>query len=268
MRRIRWWILALSLVLSSCDGSRSPFRLLDPFGPWRLSPPVFGLADSVFTDQQLIAAVYSSYEGPPGFYAEPATTIAPYYVNTASIAPPCCREPVWRELATDDPAQARAWADSSVAYSNHVAPLDTTAFVTEKYIEFRPGPVVSPNQGVAMRAHRLAYLDRWARDRLHPDSLEGRLNARPIDAAAARKVAEYLWYVDHRQIHGEKALSSFGRDEGNVLVHVVFQTRLVMGDYDMRDVISLIRSEYRVSRTTGDIVRRELLVRTVPGKSR
>lgn len=265
MKRRLLVVLLLGLSSASCGvGS-------DPFSPDRVRTypaPVFGANDSVFTDDQLLLAEYSTYLYPPGFYQEPPVRIAPYYVNTVSIAPPASRPFEWRELATDDPAQARAWADSSVAYANHVAPLDTTAYVTRKYIEFLPGTVVAPDIGVPMRAHRLAYLDRRARNRLAADSLEGRLNARPIDTAASREVAEYLWYLDHRQIHGAKVLSSYGREGEGVFVQVIHHLSLVVGDYGLRDRIELFRTEYRVDALTGDIVRRDVLLRSTPGQSR
>jgi hypothetical protein len=260
---MNWLALASCLLVTSCSVTHDPLR---PGAVRSYPPPVFGAADSVFSDDQLLAAIYSPYTYPPGFYQEPPTRVAPYYVNTVSIAPLCCRTEEWRELSTDDPAQARAWADSSVAYSSNVETLDTTAIVTEKYIEFRPGPVTSPNLGVPMRAHRLAYIDRWMRDRFHPDSLEGRLNARPLDAAATRGVAEYLWYLEQRQIYGSKVLSSFGRDDPGSFVQVLFHTQLNMGDWNMCDQINLFRSEYRVNKRTGDIVRRDVLVRSVSGE--
>jgi len=263
MRRSRRAVLALLVLLTagvvSCDVLP---RLSIPRREPVYAPPVFGPDDSTFTDAQLLAAVYSSYLYPPGFYEEPWETVAPYYVNTLSIAPRGAQPPDWRELATDDPAQARAWAESTIVHSSYPFVLDTATIATDRYFEIPPA---QGQRGVPMRAHRLAYLDRSGLDRLRPDSLQGRLNARPIDAASTRAVCEYLWYLGHRRIAGEKALSSFGRTGADGCEHVVFGTRLVVGDWGMYDTITLIRHDYRVSAATGDIVLHEYRLRSIRG---
>lgn len=259
----RKWIAAIaaSAVLSSCGGWHLPIEAM------LFPPPVFGPADSVFTDEQLLRAAYSDYACPPGFYQEPGTGPAPYYVNTLSIAPPCCQPSECRELATDDPMQARAWAESTVAHSIIRAGLDTVPIVTERYIEFQPLATSSARDGVPMRAHRLAYLDRWMLDRSHPDSLQGRLNARPIDDAAIRAVSEYLWWRDLRVVGG-KVLSSFLLPPPRNDTYVFYHARLDYGDWDMYDRIRLFRSSYRVSPVTGDIVLKTEHLRTVLGQRR
>lgn len=256
----RKWIAAIvaCVLLQSCGDGPLPIAVM------LLTPPVFGPTDSVFADQQLLAAVYSDYGYPPGFYQESRSGPFPYHVNTLSIAPPCCQPPDWRELATDDPQQARAWAESTVAHSTIRAPLDTVPIVTERYIEFMPAANSSARDGVPMRAHRLAYLDRWMFDQMHPDSVRGRLNARPIDEPAIRAVAEYVWYLDWGRT-SDKVLSSFTLPAPRGDTHVLYVTRKIRGDWGVDDQVQLRRSAYRVSLTTGDIVVSETLLRTIRG---
>lgn len=261
MRNKRIATIAACALLSSCDGGRLPIEVL------LFPPPVFGPADSVFTDEQLLRAAYSDYAYPPGFYQEPGTGTVPYYVNTLSIAPACCQPSDIRELATDDPMQARAWAESTVAHSTIRAGLDTVPKVTERYFEFQPLASSSARDGVPMRAHRLAYLDRWMLDRLRPDSLQGRLNARPIDDAAIRDVSEYLWWRDLR-LGDCRVLSSFSLPPPRNDTHVIYHARLDYGDWGMYDRIHLFRSSYRVSPVTGDIVLKTERLRTILGQRR
>jgi hypothetical protein len=259
----RTWLapVVLAIIAAGCD------RI--PVSPLALFPtPSFEPRDSTFTDDQVRAAVYTTYRWPAGFYQEPEYRVAPYYVNALSTKPLCCRPAAdWRELATDDTAQARAWADSTVAYGSHIIPLASDPpIVTDRYIEFRP--ITGTRQpGVAMRAHRMSYLDPvyFRSAFFFSDSLVGTFNARPVDTTGVRGLAEYLWFKWHRDMGGFKVLSSFGSDEGGAVLHVVYDVETTYGDWNMQDDLRLNRLEFRVSKTTGEIRFRRILQRHVSG---
>lgn len=260
MKRIPLLFSALVALLVGCG------RLLEPSTPPREHyvypkiPPTFGTRDSVFSDSQLIAAAYTSYYVPPGFYHEDPPV--PYYVNTVSVKPVCCRPNEWRELATEDTTLARAWVDSTVADAH----LDIgPARVTARYIEFRS------TLGAAYRVHRSSYLDPvafvptfWS-----SDSLIGTFGVRPVDPAGIRTLAEYLWFKWNRELYGQKVLSSIeGSSSGDAVVHTLYECVLILGDFGMHDQIRLYRSEFRVSTTSGEIILRRILQRTVEGAPR
>jgi hypothetical protein len=265
VKRLRL-IPAVILVLVAGCGSlpNSPARSRITY-----SEPVFGSRDSVFTDDQLRAAVYSNYRCPAGCYQETGYRVAPYYVNALSISPPNAQPASdWRDLATEDTAQARAWAESTVSHGSGIAHLDPgPPAVTNRYIEFAPTAGSSPFSP-AMRVHRLSYLNPlnfrpWS---FYSDSLVGTFNARPVDTTSVRGLAEYLWFKWYREIAGFKVLSSFGSEDGSLVVHTIYDVETSYGDYNLSDDITLHRLEFRTSKSTGEIVFRQALMRHVVGR--
>lgn len=227
-------------------------------------PPVFAPGQRTFTDQEVLSAIYSSYQHPQGFYDEPRgpRDARPYYVNTNSVRRCTNTSCGIRELSTDDVEEAARWADSTIANSSgNPSPIDRDrVVVTERYIEF---PRTDAGRDPAMRVHRLSYLDRTTVDLAKRDSVFGTFNARPIDPTTVRALCEYLWFKDQFSV---KALSSYGEDRGATVVHTVFEVLLAGGDYGMHDEAILVRLEYRVSKETGLIVLRETVERRVQGR--
>ncbi len=231
-------------------------------------PPVFGASDSVFTDQQLRAAAYSLYAGPAGFYSEqhPATYAAPLYMSTLSVAPCDSRPGQWVELSTDDSTQARAWADASVACASDSFIVDAgPPTVNQRYIEFvtyRPGE--GPRH--PLRVHRASYLDRSGFDRFHPGRFIGVLVLRPVDNAAARGVAEYLWYVDHPYAWPDtRVLTSFSRASAGSVLHTVYFVRRTIGIglFGSYPIVALLRDDFRVDIANGTITFGETYLREI-----
>src|SRR5882672_9163902 len=124
-------VLALGVLLAAAGcGS-------DHASPLAPSP------DGSFTDDQIREAVYGGTRFPTGFYRE--TGPVGDYVSTISIRPPAVRGNEWRELSTNDPVKARAWAESTVAYSDGIQPLDPgPPIVTQRYFEFLLAPAPGP----------------------------------------------------------------------------------------------------------------------------
>jgi hypothetical protein len=116
-----------------------------------------------------------------------------------------------------------------------------------------------------MRAHRTSYLDRSMVDLMRPGLAVGVLNARPIDLAQARGVAEYLWYQQYRNVGGFKVLSSFGWEQGVFVFHTIFAVETTFGDWGVCDELRVYRLDYRITRTTGEVGLNRTLQRTVTG---
>lgn len=234
-------------------------------------PPIFGARDSTFSDAQLLAAVYSTYRLPPGFYEEPRPELAPYYVNTISVTPSEQRSGMeWRELATEDTAQARAWAESTLANSTRQGSLLAAApIVTERYIEYREDASTT-RYPIALRSHRSSYLlpVAFRAASFYPDSLIGTFQVRPVDSLSVRGLAEYLhdrWYAHSG---GARVLSSYVGRQGVVCTHIVYGIETIYGDYHMRDRLQLYRFEYEVDAVAGRVALHRQFIRSVAGVAR
>jgi len=261
MIKKRVLLLFLTTLLAGCDKLPSAPSLAPTY-----RPPTFGPQDSVFTDRDLRAAIFSSYTGPPGFYTEDHSTSSPAYLNSWSIHSPYVREFLLRyELSTDDPGEARLWADSSIAYSHGAGPLSSDGpLVTERYIEFL-APLGTRGYSLGLRAHRASYLDRSRAGRL-TDPFLGTLRVRPVTPAAARSVAEYLWFLTYYPSGKTKPLTSFSRTSNGSVVHMVYSATWLHDSVTGREEILLLRSEYWIDSVTGDITLRRDFVRYISPK--
>lgn len=226
---------------------------------------MFGAEDSVFTDSQLRAAIFSTYQKPDRFYWEDRSGSAPYYLTTWSLAPTVLIP--WEELTTDDLAQARQWVDSCQAHSNHVAPVNMDEpVITLRYFEFEPIP--TPGMGsVQMRVTRSSYIDRanGSMSSITGDAYYGALQQQPIDLDAARGIAEYVWYLGTNGYGNVKPLTSFSRVASSEIVHTIFSAMLT-GPSEVGDPakISLIRTDYHIDRQTGAVAIGGAVVRSIP----
>lgn len=239
--------LVASFLLAGCG--HEPTRPL-----FHVRTPVFGERDSVFTDQQVFDAIYSNYAHPPGFYEDPSDESV-YYPNTGSIVDSRQRpaDP-WVDLSTEDPAQARAWADSTAAHSSepeHIAATPPTA--TERYFEFQD-VYDTGRPKMKMRVHRSSYVSDVQKMNTFfvTSGVAGTYHVRPVAAENVRGLVEYLW-VQAGGGYGEKALSSFTTDAGPEVAHTLYTVAYEHGDYGIQDVLHLRRTEYRVDKSTGVI---------------
>ena len=91
---------------------------------------------------------------------------------------------------------------------------------------------------------------------------------RPVDAAAVRGVAEYLWYLGHPYAWPDtKVLTSFTRTlDGSVLHTIYFVHRTSgLGLFGPYPVVELLKDEFRVDTASGAIMFRESDVRFIAG---
>jgi len=230
--------------------------------------PAFGEHDSVFTDDQLRRVAYSRYTVPPGFYAEPVSTVPSYYVNSGSILDWHRRpELPWTELSTEDVLQARAWAESSVAYSTAVAGVaPTPPIVTSRYFEFLDAPGTGVTH-VRMRVHRSSYLSGLLTFTPGPSNPLATFNERPVAIENVRPLAEYLW-THSSAVLGDKVLSVIPLETADDVDAAMFVVRTGRGDFGMHDTIRLSRLDYRVDKLSGDIRYTSTAIREILGVKR
>jgi len=79
---------------------------------------------------------------------------------------------------------------------------------------------------------------------------------------------EYLWFKWFHEEYGAKALSSYGWDDGSQVRHRIYSTELSMGDWGMCDQIGLVRLDFTVDRTSGQVICQRTAVRTINGTCR
>ena len=263
--RISRYSLACATALLAATGC-----VKNPVEPMGNKPPVFGATDSVFTDQQLRAAANSLYPGPVGFYAEsrPANYTAPQYLTTVNVAACGTRPDQWIELSTDDTAEALAWVETSaVCDGSYPEVVSGSLAITQRYIEYL---TFRSSEGARhpVRVHRASYIDRSGYDRFHPGASIGTLVVRPVDGAAARGVAEYLWYIDHPYAWpNRKVLTSFSHASGGSVLHTIYSVYSTtgMGLLGPYPVIELLRDDYRIDTSTGAITSGGGMVRAIDG---
>ncbi len=232
---------------------------------------------TVFSDEEIVAALYSDYELPKGFYSD-ARDLDNYtgvgYLTRASNR--------WKQICTDSLPLARQWFqeenNASSARSRLIGETET-----EKYFEFEIETVSPPHFLQLVRVHKCSYLDRsmhvlglhpW-RNRDFSGWCQGVLNFRPINRNTVREVAEYLW---HNSPPAYKAMASFTRDLDTAVCHTIYMLSPAFQD-EGENVwadesipvppprrpahVTLLRLEYLVNKRTGVILLDGKAIRTI-----
>jgi hypothetical protein len=220
--------------------------------PQDSGPQGYGARQATFTDGELRAAVYSDYAGPAGMYSDPARPL--YYVNTVSTGQ---SDSEWRELCTDDYAQAKEWVDASDGALPNV-----TERQEERFFEFVRD---KGSYRLHFRAHRCAYFDPYVYDHFNRGPERGVFNQRPLTGEAVADLGEYLWYLSNHQTKGFKVLSSFADETDTSIQHSMYYTAVVYGDFGLCDTIFLKFGASTVDRATGGVIESNQTIRTVQG---
>jgi hypothetical protein len=190
-----WQVLTAALAVTACAA--------DDDGPAAAS---LSLAPA---DETIATALYAGApRTPPGFIADVAppgpSQVTTYHLKSSQLATPAAAT---YEVCTDDWSTALAWSEEVAAQA---APhLDLVANdATVRYFEFGRVPRGLPEQYVRQRVFRCAYLDRTGVDLSAGSGFAGVLNVRPLDAAAVRDLAEYLWQFTSYNNAGHAVLAS------------------------------------------------------------
>lgn len=257
-----------------------------------------GAVRSDFTDQEILAAVYSSYRVPEGFYRD-RMDVSVYYINLLSIhdrnkpsvefqngrwVPK--KQPARIELCTQDISEARQWQQATDTNSS-VRRKVVAQEETEKYFEFTTESLSHPFYIHLARVHKCSYVDRTNYDpRAHYDIqdfqrwFQGVFGLRSFSERDVRELGEYLWSIKNHQVNGARVMSSFCLDEGDEFVHTMFtlrkSTQLQDGiaiSKDGRQVesaeyreladVTLVRLNLHVNKKTGDITLDSNAIRTI-----
>ncbi len=154
-----------------------------------------GAAAAVSSDDAVLAA--QLYAGTPrtplGFLSDPApqsfSQVATYHLKTRQLDVNAATQ---HELCTDDWNAALAWSETVAQQApTYLDLVGNTS--TERYYEFDRVPHGDPQRYERLRVFRCGYLDRAGVDLDTAGDFAGTLNVQPLDAAALRGLAEYLW---------------------------------------------------------------------------
>lgn len=173
--------------------------------------PAAGFAPLAAADEAIAAMLYAGApRTPAGFAADPApagySQVTTYHIKTAHLA---LAAPTNHEVCTDDWSVALAWSEDVAAQATPYQDLVATD-ATPRYFEFGRAPRGLPAQYVRQRVWRCAYLDRAGVDLAAEEGFAGVLGTRPLDAAALRDVAEYLWLFTRYNNAGHAVVASEG----------------------------------------------------------
>jgi len=242
-----------------------------------------------FTNHEILAATYSGYRVPQGFYRdEMRDDESVGYLNTISIrSKEKARGRV--ELCTSDWNEARRWQQISDSNSFQQRIL-LGENETDKYFEFRTGSYSHPSHIHLMRVHKCRYLDRSGFDpRAHypiqdfTGWFQGTANVRPVTAEIVQELGEYLWLVGNHQAEGARVLSSFSKIVQNEICHTMYalwksvhaqnalsidkEARTKSEEYRELADLNLVRLDYHVDQKSGRITLDSEKIRTVRVRS-
>lgn len=241
-----------------------------------------GVVRTDFSDRDILAASYTDYRVPQGFYKDPSPdNESVSYMNSIGV---------WRkgpglELCTEDRDEARRWQHASDSNSSvHRRLLEESE--TDKYFEFRTEGLPPPHYVLRMRVHKCSYFDRSEYNpRAHyilndfAGWFQGVFNVRPVRIENVREFGEYTWSRQDRRISGARVMSSFTRDQGKEIVHTLYVLDKSVEDQDFgvnvdkrrtgpikrRELahVTLFRLDYQVNKKFGGITLDSEAVRTI-----
>lgn len=162
------------------------------------------------------------------------------------------------ELCSDDPAQVLAWSELRATYQGAYSDLVETND-GPRALELVRVPRADRNARLRHRVFHCRYLDRSGTDLALESGAAGTLRAAPLDAAALRELAEYLWQFTLFNNADHVVLQSVASTAGSTgaLAHSIDMARLVRagvsGDCDR---IEILRWTHAVDLASGTLTRR------------
>ncbi len=262
--RLTFVFFLIALGLSGCSdlGSAPPLDYTPP----TMQVSFWGIQ---IEDAEVLRVTYSAYKRPAGFYHEDLQGAQPAYLSNWALFPANRRQEPIFELSSNSKLEARAWAESSIVHSFQYYPshdeIDSER-ETERFFEFRSHNPQSTRIVTLLRVHKLSYIDRSMFNLPSRADLIGRLNARPIDEPTVESLVQYLWFMgQYSEVGGNKALATAPVSSADTVYCAFYETELRTGDFGVQDGVLLLRHEYAVSKSSGDIIKKTFLLRTVLG---
>lgn len=199
-------LLPCLAIAAACSGGSG-----DPPGAAGQSPAVNGQTTNLPDDDSILARLYDpDYTAPEGFFVDERTGTAQSYTVHHVLD-----ETGAFELCTDDFATAQAW-ESADNLARSVNGYYVGAYENDRYFEFirelsyddDVGNIVDLTSPGFARVFKCSALSRDGVDRSALSGFAGRINSRPLDAAAMRDFAEYFWQFTFFPARQRKVLDS------------------------------------------------------------
>lgn len=200
------------------------------------------IAEQLYAGTPRVPADFLSDAPPPG-----SGVVSTYHVQSSPLSPAVPRH----ELCTDDLAQARDWSNAASGSTEQLVGENAT----ERYFEFQRVRNTTPLVSVRARVFRCAYVDRSAVNLADVQGPAGLLNQRPIDSAAVRMLAEYLWLFTTYNNADHVVLTSRGTQSAGSLEHEIVMAQLIRAVSGSCDRVSVFAWRHRVDLATGTMVR-------------
>jgi hypothetical protein len=240
--------LLVSLGVAACAGGSSaspkPAALAVTRGP--VTQTDLQIAELLYTDAK---------RTPDGFYNEPArpdlAAATTFHLKNSDFDSAATRD---FELCSDDFAQALGWSEAvaraGASYANLV---ETTA--THQYFEIVRATPTAPIAMIRARVFKCAYVDRNNVDLNAANGSAGVLNERPLDAAALRQLAEYLWRFTMFNNFGHAVLISAASDLGASLRQSLYIANLEAVSSSNCDRIEIVELRHDADKATASLSR-------------
>lgn len=230
------------------------------------------LNQSPFSDEEILAAVYSDYRYPEGFFTEDFTYPRgeDFFDGVSYIDEFINNEKIF--FCTDNPAVARQRIEEEITIFNRAIGYTARTIIeenqNEKLFEFillskvhdtihdtmyYPYNDYYPNY----RVQKCGYLSYLKSTYLYTSPIIGIYALRPVTRENVKELTEYLWYsvyggYDNK---GSKILRSTTEDIVDSIKHTVFQTEVDKDNAtgEWCDFISVAKLTYIVNKNSGVI---------------
>jgi hypothetical protein len=211
-------------------------------------------------DREIAAVLYAGTPRTPvGFAEDPVPAsfaqVTTYHIKTSQLAAPAA---TLHEVCSDDWSEALAWSEEVAAHASPYLDLVATD-ATPRYFELGRVPRGEPDRYVRMRVLRCAYVDRTGVELSSTDGYAGTFNAQPLDAAALRALAEYLWHFTVYNNAGHAVLAS--ESLGSGLTHTLTIASLERAAAGSCDRVTLRDWTHDATPATGILTRSVAVVR-------
>lgn len=244
-------LLPVLAIAAACGGSGS-----GDASSAAVKSPGTAEAPALPTNDRIAELLYdNSYSAPAGFYVdERASTDRSYTVHHV------LDESSSFELCTDDYAEAMAWEAADNA-SRSVQGYFVESYDNERYFEFvrelsykhdvgNIDDITSPGFG---RVYKCSNTDRNGVDRTLVSGYAGTLNVRPLQAAAVKDFAEYLWQFTFFPTSRKKVLDSYSSASGDTLAQTLVLAFASSQGAGRCDRIEVAEWTFAANRMTGEI---------------
>ncbi len=222
--------------------------------------PHFNEKQSVFTDDEILDAVYSSYKYPENFFKLEKH-------QESGIAYPTFPDGEFN--CNNSIEEAEDFLFKYVIKGSDLQIIKSSE--SEKYFEFHVHSKKNKKAIDIYRIHRCDYLmdlitiNSWYWDRPTKKECVGKIGSPHPNKDVVKEIVESIWSLSFMQIGGSTVLSSFTVENQTDFTHYIFATGFTERDLGLCDRISLIKYKFSVDKKFGEIYLSIRKIRKIAG---